>query len=126
MNQDFRLNIGFFSHPKTRRLRRRHGDTAVLCLLQLWAFATQHRYKGVLHDMDADDIVDVSGWHGDTEFVRSLVEFGFLDQGDWYELHDWREHNGWAYFADKRQETARQAAEVRWKKRFNNPGESNG
>jgi len=116
MNEDFRLKVSFFTHPKTRRLRRRHGDAAIVCLLRLWAFATQHRYKGVLYDMDENDIIDVSEWHGDGEFVDSLVEFGFLERGDeWFELHDWRDHNGWAFHADSRQESARKAAEQRWK-----------
>lgn len=115
MPDDFRVKTSFFTHPKARRLKRRHGDTAIVCLMRLWAFATEHRCKGVLYDMTKDDLVDVSEWHGDGEFVDSLVEFGFLDRGpEWYELHDWKEHNHWAYQADKRQEKAREAAKIRW------------
>lgn len=118
MTDDIRLHIGFFTHPKTKKLRRRHGETAVICLLRLWMFAAQHRSKGVLHNMQRDDIVDAAEWLGDAEFVDSLREFGFLDHdGEWFVLHDWRDHNGYAYFAEERSRKAREAAEARWNKK---------
>jgi len=118
MPSDFRLKIGFLSHPKTRKLSRRHGDSAVICLIRLWEFAALHRTKGVLYDMNKDDIVDASGWRGDNEFVDSLIEFALLDQGEeWLEIHDWREHNGYVYFAEERVKSAREAANQRWSKK---------
>lgn len=116
MADDFRLKVGFFSHPKTRKLRRRHGDAALICLMRLWEFAAIHRPKGTLHDMTREDVVDVSGWHGDGEFVDSLVEFGLLDVDEWYKIHDWREHNGYVYFSEERSQSARKAAEAKWRK----------
>ncbi len=123
MNTDFRLTIGFSSHPKIRRLKRRHGSDAVVSLIQLWEFTAQHRSEGVLTGMTEEDILDATGWHGDCELINSLVEFRLLDKGpEWYEIHNWRKNNPWAAEATRRSESARQAAQERWKK---TKGESN-
>ncbi|MDZ7839636.1 MAG: hypothetical protein U5R46_02270 [Gammaproteobacteria bacterium] len=116
MNQDFRIKIGFFNNPKTHRLRRRLGAEGVLSLIRLWEYAAQHRSKGVLYDMDDDDIAAVSDWSGDSSFVECLRKFGFLEEtaDGWLALHDWEEHNGYAFYAEERSERAREAAEKRW------------
>ncbi len=126
MNTDFRIKVGFFGHHKTRKLKRRHGDAAVLAFLRLLEFTAQYRPRGVLYKMDKEDILDVSGWQGDTEFVDTLEELVFIEKaGHWYEIHDWKEHNGYAFHADDRSEKARQAAEKRWGMRGKKDNDSN-
>lgn len=121
MNTDFRIAVGFFQHPKTKKLKRRHGAEGVLALIRLWEFMAIHRPAGTLYEMDKDDILDASGYPGDTEFVNSLEQLGFLRiSGHWYEINGWLEHNQWAAGAEKRSEKARRAAEKRWAVRFKN------
>lgn len=123
MNTDFRITIGFFQHPKTKKLKRRHGAEGVLALVKLWEFTAIHRPQGSLYEMDKDDILDAVGYPGDTEFVDSLEQLGFINKvGHWYEVNDWLKHNQWAAGAEKRSEKARRAAEKRWATRFRNGG----
>lgn len=93
MNFDFRVSVDFFTHHKTKKLRRRLGDGAVLALLQLWAYAAKMRTDGSFAGMDAEDIELAAGWEGDPEvFSSALLEVGFLDGEDGcYTLHDWAE-----------------------------------
>lgn len=115
---DFRVKASFFTHPKTRKLQRQHGDKGLVSLMKLWAYARVHRSRGILHDMDGEDIAIVCDWSdgGDQELVNTLLELGFLEvEGGEYALHGWREHNHWSYMADERSESARKAAETRWK-----------
>lgn len=115
MNTDFRIGVDFFNHPKIKRLKRRHGDTAVLCLLKLWAFTAIHRCEGRLYEMEKEDILDACEWPGDVEYVDSLHDFKLLDKdAHWYSIHNWKKHNSWAIGANKRSEKARVAAERRW------------
>lgn len=111
---DFRVSTQFLNHPKTRRLRLRHGAQGVLSLIQLWAFTRTHRPKGILHGMDREDLAAIA--EAETpEVVDTLVELGFLElDGGAYTIHGWREHNGWAYFSDERREKGRRAAKARW------------
>lgn len=112
---DFRLQVGFSRNPKIKKLHRRHGAEAVFSLIKLWEFAAEHRNKGVLYDMDAEDIVSVVDHPGDTEWVSSLCQLGFLVEKDSvYELKDWAEHQPWVIGADKRSEAARKAAMKKW------------
>ena len=119
MNFDFRVSVDFFTHHKTKKLRRRLGDGAVLSLLQLWAYAAKMRTDGSFAGMDAEDIELAAGWEGDQDaFTSALIAVGFLDgEPGEYELHDWAENNPWVAEDEARKERAKKGASARWAKR---------
>ncbi|MFI3272130.1 MAG: hypothetical protein R3Y11_08535 [Pseudomonadota bacterium] len=119
MSEDIRLNVDFFTHHKTRRLRRKLGADAVLSLITLFCYVGKTRPEGALLGMDADDIADVSDWDGDAQdFVSELCSIGFLEQCEEgiYHVHEWDEHNPWAAEQTERSDKARNAANKRWDK----------
>ena len=120
MAKDIRLKVDFMDHPKTVRLRRELGSEAVECLIRLWGFAADNRPKGELTDMDVDDIEIAAKWTGEQgKFVEVLLQkkskFLML-KNKHYVLHDWKEHQGFLYYADERSKKAKKAAGYRWKK----------
>ena len=119
MNTDFRIEIGFFSHPKTQKLRRRLKAEGESALVRLWSHTAQYRPRGVLTGMDTEDIALAAAWQGDAdEFVRTLEELRFLDRdGSAWSVHDWKDHNAYAYAAPDRSEKSRRAAEAKRNKR---------
>jgi len=116
MSKDIRIATSFIHHPKTIKLRTRLGAEGLVSLISLWAFAGEYRPKGRLKNMSDEDIAIASQWAGDpAELIKVLDEIGWIDSnnGDWI-LHDWEEHNGYAFYADERKERAKNAAAVRW------------
>lgn len=110
---DFRVDVGFFSHIKTKRLKRALGLEGVFALQMLWAYAAQHEHDGC-KVYSSDDISLAVDWDGDN-LAHVLAEVGFLDEADGgYTLHEWETHNGYAASAAKRTEAARSAANKRW------------
>ena len=121
-NDDIRIDVGFFDSPKTMKLFRLLGNDGVVGLLRLWAWAAKHRPKGLLYGVLNCDIEQVAGWTGDEdEFVLGLVQAGFLDSlqdiDDDYQIHDWKDHQGYVYHSLERSERGRKAAEARWHKK---------
>lgn len=118
MNKDFRLNVGFISHPKTVKLRRRCGDAAVLSLIALFGFTAQNKPDGNLAGMSDEDIGIAAKWDGEPAiFVSALLECRFLDDADGhFVVHDWAMHNGWAANAPSRSEQGKKAASHRWQR----------
>ena len=121
MNSDFRVDVRFFGKRKTRRLYRKLGDTGIRCLFQLWAYVAAHHPKGVLPGWDSADIEDAAGWSGQKgAFTRTLLYQKWMHkrpsghQG--YIIHEWEEHQPWAFFAKERAEKARKAANAKHEK----------
>ena len=116
MNTDIRVAVSFLGHRKRKKLQRKLGPAAVLCLIDLWIVAAMNKPDGILAGMDAEDIALDSGWEGEPqEFVEALIDVGFLDLVDGcYLLHDWHEHNSYAAKADMRRVASRNAADIRW------------
>jgi len=128
MNTDIRLKVGFFDHPKTIKLQRRHGPEAIVALLRLWLWASQYRNDGTFNGMTGEDIEIAAGWpFGDCILVKALVEIGFLEEKDGhYSIHDWEKHNPYAFHAEERSRVARENIEKRWKNKKNNVQNTNG
>lgn len=117
MARDFRLQPGFFTHPKTVKLQRKLGSDGVLCLLRLWGHAAENRPTGDLSGMDDTDIAIASAWQGpsDPTFVACLVEIRWLDgKNRNYQIHDWKHWQAWLSHAPEREASARHAASMRW------------
>jgi hypothetical protein len=119
MTQDIRLSIDFRDHPKIVRLHKLLGDPGICSLVTLWAWARKYRPRGILSSMDADDIENGAKWAGETGlFVKTIVALKLLDLNDGtYWVHDWKEHQPWAYYSEERSQRARLAAEGRWRQK---------
>lgn len=113
---DFRVDTSFFSHIKTKRLKRALGHDGVFALLRLWAYVADCRYSAD-RVLSADDVELAVDWDGEPgSLVSVFAGIGFLDAVDGgYLIHDWDEHNGFAATAGQRSAAARNAAAIRWK-----------
>ena len=113
---DFRVKDDFLDHPKTKKLARILGEGSILCLLRLWGHATRNKWTGEFTNMDTDDIEIAAGWNGQPgEFLNAILNVGFLEQpGEWFQLHDWEDHNGFAAKAGERKGKAKKASAKRW------------
>lgn len=61
---DIRIDVEFFSHPKTVKLERRLGLEAVKALMVLWSWAARNRPDGDLSGLENEDIEIAAGWTG--------------------------------------------------------------
>jgi len=118
---DFRIDVDFFDHPKTKRLQDILGSDAVLALIQLWRFAAKYRPKGELTNMDDEAIAIAANWKGRPgDFVDALCLEGvnFLDEvsDNRYAIHDWEDWNPFAFMKPERSAQAKKAAKKRWQK----------
>ena len=111
MNSDFRVDVDFFAHHKTRKLKKRLGSEAVICLMQLWAYAARNRPDGTLCGMGEEDVELAADWDGeDGAFAAALLEIGFLEkdtESGELKIHSWAERNSWAAEAGERSDQAR-------------------
>ncbi|MDA8215217.1 MAG: hypothetical protein M0Z64_08065 [Nitrospiraceae bacterium] len=83
MNKDIRINIGFPTHTKTRKLIRRLGHKGFYSLVCIWCYAAITRPKGILYGMTAEDIAITADWDDDpNKLITALIECGFLDKPD--------------------------------------------
>ena len=115
MNTDIRLSVGFWQHPKTKKLARRLGLEAVRSLQILWLWAAQNRPDGNLSGMDWEDIELAADWQGEEQAFFTACLGAFLDETDGgFVLHDWTEHNPWQAESEARSDAARKAALARW------------
>ena len=104
MNTDIRIAIGFWDHPKTKRLIRACGYEGAACLQRLWMWAAQNRPNGSLHGMDDVDIELAAGWSGEDGKLFNAIFGRWVDgESDSYCLHEWMLHNPWACGAENRE-----------------------
>lgn len=115
MTADVRINVGLPAHPKTKKLIKRLGTDAAWRLVCLFAWVAANRTDGDLSGMSVEDVELCVDWPGDEgAFVKALVEVGFIDGDDGaFRMHDWEEHNPWAFGSDARSEKARWLATVK-------------
>lgn len=116
MAQDARISTAFPHHPKTKKLRRRLGDSGPLACMYLFLWAAANRSDGDLSGMSDEDIELAVDWQGGAgEFVAEMAAVGFLDGDEGSRrIHDWAKHNPWAAGAEGRSERARAAAAKKW------------
>ena len=116
MNDDFRVAVGFSRHPKIRKLWNRLRATGVLALIKVWEFTAQYFPKGILRELEAEDIELAVGWNpADGDLVATLVELQLLEErSEGWAVPNWEERNGYAFHAPERSERGRRAANIRW------------
>lgn len=109
MSADIRLSVGFWDHPKTRKLIKRLGLESVRSLQILWMWCAQNRPNGMLVGMDAEDIELSAQWGGEEgKFFKVLLELRWIDETpDGHVLHEWEQHNPWASGTESRSGKAR-------------------
>jgi hypothetical protein len=145
---DVRIKIGFFNHPKTRELIAEFGAAGVNALQKIWLFAAEYRPKGILTsltDKAIFSIMGLDGQHLDPQrdntslsatsnangLLEALLKLRFLekDKKGIYRIHDWPEHNPYAFFAPERHKRAKKAAAIKYSKtgkgKFRKPAISN-
>ena len=122
MNKDFRVSVSFPHHPKTKKLIRQLGYEAFYSLINLWSFVAMNKPNGILNNMDIDDIEIAADWQGEcSKFVLALIEHKFMNkENNVYAIHDWKDHNGYAFYSPERSDKAKKAAESRWLKKNKN------
>ena len=89
-------------------------------MIDLWLATAQNRSKGILTGMTEADIALDAQWDGDPAyFCKALTDVGFLDkdEGGTYSIHDWKDHQPFAYYAEERSFRAKRAIMIRWAKR---------
>ena len=120
MNTDIRVTTTFRGSRKRKKLAMKWGKDPAGHLIDLWIGTAESRPDGILAGWNETDIALEAGWEDDPgQFVKDLVEAGFLDKrqdGD-YIIHDWQDHNAWASDAERRSKAAKKAARARWNKR---------
>lgn len=140
ITEDIRVSIMIFENRKIRRLMKEFGDAGLVKLLRLWTYAAKNRPKGILYDMDHEDLTEVMGFvlnsHLGTaeseneqcsKLISAMLNLKLLEKDDsgTISIHDWREHNGYVFFAPERSEQARKAALTRHHKK-GSPQKTNG
>lgn len=118
MNIDIRLSLGFYDHPKTKKLKRRLGQGGIEHLQRIWLWAANSHPSGNLTGVDCETLAIVANWDGDEkELCNALSEIGWLDgeEGS-FTLHGWEEHQQYVIKSEARSISAQKAANSRWEK----------
>lgn len=123
MNPDFRIKVGMTNHRKTRLLQRvvggpyvRLGDHAVMCLIRLWEYATEHRIDGILSGLTNDEIEAEAEWCGERGgLIKALRTCKWISRhGAAWKLHQWEEHQPFVAGEPERREINAFNAHKRW------------
>ncbi len=108
MNSDIRLSVGFWHHPKTKKMIRKLGLESVRSLQILWAWAAVNKPDGSFGNMDWEDIELAADWQGDERAFFDYCLGVWIDEDNGgYALHDWKEHNPWVSETEDRSDQAR-------------------
>lgn len=107
-----RVNVGFWDHRKTLRLRGLIGDAALWIPPRLWSYAANNQPDGDFEKYLPGEIAMLVGYNGDAQaMLQALQSTGFMDG---MRIHEWEEHNGYhSTFAER----AKTAAAARWSKK---------
>lgn len=108
MNTDFRISVGFWQNPKTKKTIKRLGLEGVRSLQILWSWTAQNKPDGYLTGMDWEDIELAADWLGEEKAFFNFCLGMWIDETEnGLYLHDWQEHNPWAAEALDRSDKAR-------------------
>lgn len=105
-----RLEVGFWTHRKTIRLRALIGDAALWLPPRLWSYAAQNQPDGDFTGYLANELAMLLGYDGDAQaMLEALQRASFMDG---MKIHGWADHNGYhTVFAER----AKKAARARWR-----------
>lgn len=112
MSLFIRVDVGFWTHRKTLRLRAAIGDAAFWIPPRLWSYAAQNQPDGDFSAYLPAEIAMLVGCTTDAEaLLQALQHAGFMDG---MKIHAWADHNG---YHEKFAQRAKKAAAARWRKR---------
>jgi uncharacterized phage protein (TIGR02220 family) len=116
---DYRVKVGWRTHPKRVKLQRRLGADAVLAVPDLWEFCASSRTDGDLSGMSDEDIAIAAGYPGDAApWVSALLEIGLLvGKPGRLRIHGWEEHNPYVASHSKRVAKSKAANDAKRGKR---------
>ena len=120
VNEDIRIKIDLFNHPKFQELEEEHGAGVCLRLFQLWGAVARFKPNGVLTGWTARTIARQAGAEKSEaeSLVNALVDSGFLDfDGQVYSCHDWADHQPWAAGVKDRESWAKKMNRKKIEKR---------
>jgi len=115
---DIRLHMAFRMNPKIVELEALLGEGGVLAIITLWAWAAEHRPKGKLTGLSDGALEKFAMWRGtsglfiDTCLKQRLLE---RDAEGVIEIHDWKEHQPWAFFSKERKKIAARNGAAKWR-----------
>lgn len=122
MTTDARLSVERARHPKTKKLIRRLGFEGAWGLVCLFLWTASNRPDGDLSGMTHEDVELAIYWLGEPgHLVAALLGIGFLDSTETgLKVHEWQEHNPWAFGQGLR------SAKARWNaiKRYHGEAEA--
>jgi len=116
-NDDIRIKTSLFASTKWEVLEDEMGAKTQLCLIKLWAEVAVHKCRGRLDGWSDRVIAKRAGWTDGPpgEWVSDLVRLRWLDRDEAgvISIHNWLEHQPYAYHAPERAEKSRQANEIK-------------
>jgi len=120
VNEDIRIKIDLFNHPKFQELEEEHGAGVCLRLFQLWGAVARFKPDGILTGWTVRTIARQAGAEKSEaeSLVNALVDSGFLDfDGQVYSCHDWADHQPWAAGVKDRESWAKKMNQKKIEKR---------
>ena len=120
VNEDIRIKIDLFNHPKFQELEEEHGAGVCLRLFQLWGAVARFKPDGILTGWTVRTIARQAGAEKSEaeSLVSALVDSGFLDfDGQVYSCHDWPDHQPWAAGVKDRESWAKKMNQKKIEKR---------
>tara|TARA_R100000655_G_scaffold70432_3_gene108723 strand:+ start:3724 stop:4650 length:927 start_codon:yes stop_codon:yes gene_type:complete len=120
VNEDIRIKIDLFNHPKFQELEEEHGAGVCLRLFQLWGAVARFKPDGILTGWTVRTIARQAGAEKSEaeSLVSALVDSGFLDfDGQVYSCHDWADHQPWAAGVKDREKWAKKMNQKKIEKR---------
>ena len=120
VNEDIRIKIDLFNHPKFQELEEEHGAGGCLRLFQLWGAVARFKPDGVLSGWTVRTIARQAGAEKSEaeSLVKALLDSGFLDfDGETYSCHDWADHQPWAAGVKDRESWAKKMNQKKVEKR---------
>ena len=121
MNQDIRLNVNYFDHPKIMKLQQLLGAEGVLAHIRLLCYVGRVCPEGKLEGMDPKDIGVVARYPDEPDvFVANLQKLGLLDNKTdehgigIFSIHNWEVHNYRCATVKARSKSARRSQLIRW------------
>lgn len=123
---DIRMDVAFLRNLKTRKLIAALGADGIVSLIRLWCYVRERHPQGVLDGVGLDDLEVIVEWPGTpgdfTAYTTSKRWVDVSPEGV-LSVHDWPDHQPWAFGTERRSNAAKIGAQTKWQK-VKNKGEN--